>query len=48
MLDIAGHIKRNWDPRMRRAIMHYIDEQGGVELKEIVREALQTNRNAVV
>ena len=48
MLDIAGHIKRNWDPRMRRAIMQYLDEQGGVDLKEIVREALQINRDGVV
>lgn len=48
MKDIAGHIKRNWDPRMRRAILQYMDEQGGNNLKEIVLEALQANRGAIV
>lgn len=47
MKDIAGHIKRNWDPRMRRAILQYMDEQGSGDLKEIVHKALQANRDAV-
>lgn len=47
MVDIAGHIKRNWDPRMRRELMQYLDEQGGGELKEIVREALLTHKDVV-
>lgn len=46
--DIAAHIKRSWDPRMRKEIFKYLDEQGGRDLKEIVREALQTNRSAIV
>jgi hypothetical protein len=48
MQDIAAHIKRNWDPRMRRAMMQYLDEQGGDDLKEIVREALRAHRDGVV
>jgi formate dehydrogenase subunit delta len=46
--DIAGHIKRNWDPRMRRELMQYLDEQAGRELKAIVLEALRTHRDSVV
>ena len=48
MQDIAGHIKRSWEPRMRRAILQYLDEQGGSDLKEIVRQALQVHRQLVV
>ena len=48
MQDIAGHIKRSWDPRMRRAILQYLDEQGGKDLKIIVKEALQLHRQSVV
>ena len=48
MQDIAGHIQRNWDPRMRRAIMQYLEDQGGRDLKEIVRGALLAHGEAVV
>jgi len=48
MQDIAAHIKRNWEPRMRSKLMQYVNEQGGGDLKEIVREALQANRDAIV
>ena len=30
---VAGHLKRFWDPRMRREIVRHVDEHGG-ELKE--------------
>jgi len=46
--DIAGHIKRSWDPRMRHAILKYMEEQGGSDLKEIVKEALRTHKASVV
>jgi formate dehydrogenase subunit delta len=36
---IANHIKKFWDPRMRKAIFDYID-QGGEGLDPPVREAL--------
>ena len=36
---IAGHIKRYWEPRMRKEIMAYINA-GGEGLSEFVREAL--------
>lgn len=36
---IANHIKKFWDPRMRKAIFAYIDE-GGDGLDPQVREAI--------
>lgn len=45
--DIAGHIKRSWDPRMRHAILRYLDEQDGVDLTEIVKEALRAHKATV-
>lgn len=44
LTDIAGHLKKFWDPRMRRALLQYIDEQGGAGLTAIVREAIQHNK----
>jgi formate dehydrogenase subunit delta len=48
MEDISGHIKRNWDPRMRRTILKYLEERGGEGLKEIVRDALNANKGTIV
>jgi formate dehydrogenase subunit delta len=36
---IANHIKKFWDPRMRKAIFAYLDE-GGEGLDPPVREAI--------
>lgn len=47
MQDIAGHIKRSWDPRMRQAILHYLEEQDGGDLNDIVKEALRTHKASV-
>lgn len=41
---IAGHIRRSWDPRMRAALLLYIDEQGGDGLRPMVREAIELKR----
>ena len=37
---IANHIRKFWDPRMRKAIFVYLD-QGGEGLDPKVREALE-------
>ena len=42
---IAGHIKRYWEPRMRKEMMAYINA-GGEGLNEIVREAIVGDRIA--
>ncbi len=40
---VADHLKNFWDPRMRRQILRYAVEQGGMGLKGIVLEALRTH-----
>jgi len=41
---VAGHIKRFWDPRMRREIVQWVDERGGEGLKDLVLEAIRSRR----
>lgn len=47
MTDLASHLKRFWDPRMRRELLEYIDKQGGKDLKEIVLQAIANNKAAI-
>jgi formate dehydrogenase subunit delta len=42
---IASHIKKFWDPRMRKAILAYIDA-GGEGLDPKVLKAIQSLREA--
>ncbi len=42
--DIATHIRRFWEPRMRRALLHSLDENGAVGMSDIVRTALANHR----
>ncbi|MHB1327972.1 MAG: formate dehydrogenase subunit delta [Gemmatimonadales bacterium] len=44
----ATHIRRFWDPRMRRALLAHVDETGGVGLDEIVVEALRVHRQELL
>ena len=44
---IADHIRRFWEPRMRRALLAALDDDpaaGGVAMSAIVREALLQHR----
>lgn len=45
---VAGHLKRFWDPRMRREIVRFVDEQGGEGLKEMALLAIRTHREKLV
>jgi formate dehydrogenase subunit delta len=38
--DVATHILRNWEPRMRRELLRHIAATGEGELKAVVRDAL--------
>lgn len=38
--DVAAHIQRNWEPRMRSALLQHIASSGDAELSPMVREAL--------
>jgi len=40
----AMHIRRSWDPRMRRALLAHIDTTGGEGLEPIVLEAIAAHR----
>ena len=44
--DIAGHIGKYWDPRMRRELLAYVDAPGrhAHQLIPIVRDAILLNR----
>jgi formate dehydrogenase subunit delta len=41
--DVAGHLKRYWEPRMRRSLLAHIDQHGGGQLHAIVLEAVRTH-----
>lgn len=38
--DVAAHIQRSWEPRMRTALLQHVGQNGDAELSAIVREAL--------
>jgi formate dehydrogenase subunit delta len=42
---IAEHIRKFWDPRMRKAIFAYLDT-GGAGLDPYVRDAIETLKQA--
>ena len=41
---VAMHIKRFWEPRMRRALLAHVDEAGTGELNGMVAEAISLHR----
>ncbi|MHB1231917.1 MAG: formate dehydrogenase subunit delta [Burkholderiales bacterium] len=45
---MASHLKRFWDPRMRREILRYAEDRGGTELRDIVRRAITLNRDSFI
>lgn len=45
--DVAAHLQRAWEPRMRTALVEHLDGPGGGDLKAIVREAVNTHRGAL-
>ena len=46
MQDIAGHLKRFWDPRMRKAIIAHLD-RGGEGLSQIVSSAISAHKTTL-
>jgi len=41
---VADHIRRFWEPRMRSAILKWMDERNGEGLQPVVLQALQKHR----
>lgn len=42
--DIAQHLRKFWEPRMRKQFLAHVDEHGGEGLDPIVMEAVSTHR----
>ncbi|GJG93766.1 formate dehydrogenase subunit delta [Cupriavidus pauculus] len=42
--DIAGHVKKFWEPRMKRAFLAHMDSTGGEGVDPIVKEAIARHR----
>lgn len=42
--DIAQHVGAFWEPRMRRQMLEYLDQQGGAGLSDIVLQAFTDHR----
>ena len=42
---IAGHIKRFWDPRMRRELLTWLDEHDAEGLAPVVADAIRAHRD---
>jgi formate dehydrogenase subunit delta len=42
---IAQHLKKFWEPRMRRALLAHIDAQCGADVMPMVAEAIRLNRD---
>lgn len=41
---VADHLRRFWDPRMRRALYGWLDASGGEGLRPLVKEAITLHR----
>lgn len=41
---IATHIKKFWDPRMRRELLAHVDQDGATGLSPVVAQALDRHR----
>lgn len=44
---VATHIRKFWDPRMRRELLAYVDQQGK-GLSELVLSALHSHRSTLL
>jgi formate dehydrogenase subunit delta len=42
-LGLADHIRKFWDPRMRKALVAHIENTGGTDLHPFVLQALTTH-----
>lgn len=44
---VATHIRKFWDPRMRRELLAYVDQEQGRGLSELVLSALHAHRSTL-
>jgi formate dehydrogenase subunit delta len=43
--EIAEHLRRFWEPRMRRALLAHVDAQQGIGLAPLVLAAVRSHRD---
>lgn len=43
--EISLHLKRFWEPRMRRALLEHVEKNGGAGLKDIVLESIRLHKD---
>lgn len=48
LAEVAGHLKRFWEPRMRIALIAHVDQQAGVGLSDIVLDSIKSHREEIV
>ena len=46
--EIAAHLRRFWEPRMRAALLAHLDREAGAGLSDIVLDSLRTHRDRIV
>ena len=46
--EIAAHLRRFWEPRMRTALLAHFDRDAGAGLSEIVLDSLRAHRDRIV
>jgi len=44
---VATHLRKFWEPRMRRALLSHVDDHGMADLHVLVAEALSTRRDQI-
>jgi formate dehydrogenase subunit delta len=45
---VAGHLRRFWDPRMRRELLRWVDDHQGEGLTATTRAAIETHRDKLL
>ena len=45
---VATHLRKFWDPRMRRKLLVHLDDSQGEGLSELVLSALRAHRSGLV
>jgi formate dehydrogenase subunit delta len=46
--DVANHLRRSWESRMRRELLEQFDKGADVRLRPIVGDALRRHRDIVL
>ena len=41
--DIANHLSKFWEPRMREALIQHLEKENNVELNPLVKQAILEN-----